>query len=627
MSTKTTTYEVFIRVKERWNLHANMPSDERAEAIGEAKSQSNVKAVTSVRVVRNDYDLGTGKSAESVVYSRGSQDDFGTDGGAAGGGRVFRAAAGTAAATQAKKRKFGIFTKLFGLAFGAFIVAILITWVATAVMESLPEVSRLVGKGGTGVQVWVFLLTFVGSFSSSAYAFISREELVKLDRKASNFTADEKKKLKRAMAPAPPSKSRQKALARAAAKRSVERARAAVLAGEQAGLEKEKEAHVDAAQAALNAAMDSAKQEDAVRLKAELGEAAGLEAAAETPADPEPPEERERAQLSAPAEAMKMGLMTFLSDGLQVVAETSPKLDAFNKFGVNLYLAGACERMGLDQGLNQGEVASILTDCVEVLGTKSEQAERFASAYDSYLLDPKYLGMIEAGRGAMEARLSGDPEAAKQLDQALKKWATPKGDEETTSGTIAVLFTDIVGSTAMTQTFGDAAAQEVVRTHNRIVRAALTTYQGREVKHTGDGIMASFANTAHAVEASMYIQRKVVSSNATNPTVPLGIKIGINAGEPIVEDNDLFGTTVQLSARIVDKATVGQVMVSGVVRSICQGKSFVFADRGTREMKGFAEPVQLFEAVWDPDAAEAAQTDPAPSAAPRIAAVSVGELP
>jgi class 3 adenylate cyclase len=160
--------------------------------------------------------------------------------------------------------------------------------------------------------------------------------------------------------------------------------------------------------------------------------------------------------------------------------------------------------------------------------------------------------MIEAGRDAMQSQMRGSANAAMMMEKALDEWNTRKTDDQTSAGTIAVMFTDIVGSTNMTQVHGDAAAQEVVRTHNRIVRASLTTYQGREVKHTGDGIMASFANTAQAVEAGIYIQRKVAQDNASGPPVPLGVKIGINAGEPIVEDDDLFGTTVQLAARIVD---------------------------------------------------------------------------
>jgi adenylate cyclase len=125
------------------------------------------------------------------------------------------------------------------------------------------------------------------------------------------------------------------------------------------------------------------------------------------------------------------------------------------------------------------------------------------------------------------------------------------------------------------------------------------------VKHTGDGIMASFNNVANSVEAAIFIMRKVTAENATSK-IPLGLKIGINAGEPIVEDDDLFGTTVQLSARICDKATNHQVLVSETVKGICQGKSMSFTARGTREMKGFKEPIPLYEAVWQEAGAAAA---------------------
>ena len=78
----------------------------------------------------------------------------------------------------------------------------------------------------------------------------------------------------------------------------------------------------------------------------------------------------------------------------------------------------------------------------------------------------------------------------------------------------------------------------------------------------------------------------------------LGVKIGINAGEPIVEDDDLFSTTVQLSAQIIDKATNYQILVSEIVKGIYRGKAITFEDRGTREMKGSKEPLALYEAMW-----------------------------
>ena len=78
----------------------------------------------------------------------------------------------------------------------------------------------------------------------------------------------------------------------------------------------------------------------------------------------------------------------------------------------------------------------------------------------------------------------------------------------------------------------------------------------------------------------------------------LNIKIGLNAGEPISEDNDLFGSTVQMSARIVDKAKGDQILVSENVQSICAGKNINFINRGQFSMKGFSEPTTIYEVDW-----------------------------
>ena len=96
-------------------------------------------------------------------------------------------------------------------------------------------------------------------------------------------------------------------------------------------------------------------------------------------------------------------------------------------------------------------------------------------------------------------------------------------------------------------------------------------------------------------------------SNQQNPDLPLHLKIGINAGEPIVEDNDLFGTVVQLSARIVDKAQADEIFVSEIVRGICTGKNYKFDSKGGYEMKGFDGPMTLYEVVWRNPGAAAAE--------------------
>jgi len=213
------------------------------------------------------------------------------------------------------------------------------------------------------------------------------------------------------------------------------------------------------------------------------------------------------------------------------------------------------------------------------------------------MADSRYMQMFQAGRNAINTYLEDENAGTQQLATAITEWNKPKPKEEP-SGPVTVLFTDIAGSTAMTQSLGDAGAQQVVRAHNRIVREALSAHAGKEVKHTGDGIMASFGKTTDSIQASIQMQRETMVHNETNPDLPLHLKIGLNAGEPLAEDNDLFGTVVQLSARIVDKASADQIYVSEIVRGICGGKDLKFENLGTFPMKGFEEDVTLFEALW-----------------------------
>jgi len=79
---------------------------------------------------------------------------------------------------------------------------------------------------------------------------------------------------------------------------------------------------------------------------------------------------------------------------------------------------------------------------------------------------------------------------------------------------------------------------------------------------------------------------------------PLSVRVGINAGEPIEEDGDLFGATVILASRIAAKAEGGEILVADTVRGLCSGKGFLFADRGEFVAKGFEEPVRVYEVMW-----------------------------
>ena len=161
-----------------------------------------------------------------------------------------------------------------------------------------------------------------------------------------------------------------------------------------------------------------------------------------------------------------------------------------------------------------------------------------------------------------------------------------------------IMFTDIESSTEFTQRLGDAKAQEVVHAHNEIVRDALQAHGGKEIKHTGDGIMASFSSSSGALGCAVAVQQAVVAHSEANPDTPLAVYIGLNAGEPIAEDNDLFGTAVQLARRLCDHAEPGQIVAADVVRQLAAGKDFLFSDLGETELRGFEDPVKLWELRW-----------------------------
>jgi class 3 adenylate cyclase len=169
---------------------------------------------------------------------------------------------------------------------------------------------------------------------------------------------------------------------------------------------------------------------------------------------------------------------------------------------------------------------------------------------------------------------------------------------ERDSGIRTVLFTDIVDSTTLTQTLGDEAALAMLVVHDRIVRDALSALGGREVKHTGDGIMAAFVSAAAAVRCAIHIQRELDKHAQANPERPLKVRVGAAAGEPVEQHNDLFGSTVQLAARLCAHAQPEQILVSTAIAELCIGKGLSFEDLGEVVLKGFGQPVRAHAAAW-----------------------------
>lgn len=179
---------------------------------------------------------------------------------------------------------------------------------------------------------------------------------------------------------------------------------------------------------------------------------------------------------------------------------------------------------------------------------------------------------------------------------------TPAGfavqrDGKTDSAVRTFLFTDIVGSTSLTEKYGDIITMTILRKHNEIVRGNLQINNGKEIKHTGDGIMATFMSTSKAVRSALEIQKELAAYRGKNPDVSLRVKIGINAGEPVTEGGDFFGVAVQLSKRLCDLADPDQILISDVVKALCMGRNFQFAELGEHNLKGITLPVKVFLAL------------------------------
>ena len=156
------------------------------------------------------------------------------------------------------------------------------------------------------------------------------------------------------------------------------------------------------------------------------------------------------------------------------------------------------------------------------------------------------------------------------------------------------LFTDIVNSTSLTDQYGDIITMTILRKHNEIVRNSLQKNAGKEVKHTGDGIMATFMSSSKAIHSALEIQDELKEYRQQNPNLPLHVRIGINAGEPVTEGDDFFGAAVQLTKRICDFAAPDQILISDIVKGLCMGRNFQFEELTAQNLKGFTNPVKTF---------------------------------
>ncbi len=182
---------------------------------------------------------------------------------------------------------------------------------------------------------------------------------------------------------------------------------------------------------------------------------------------------------------------------------------------------------------------------------------------------------------------------------------------------VTILFTDLVGSAALFDRRGDEAADALRQAHFASLRTAVLTHGGREIKSAGDGLMVAFTSAADAVRCAIDMQRAT-----TGVVGGLAVRIGLDAGEPLAEGEDFYGTPVIVASRLCDAAAAGEVLASEVVRRVAGARvTALMRPAGAMRFKGLSEPVSVASVHWREDEDKQAALDEADAPARPITVV------
>ncbi len=328
-----------------------------------------------------------------------------------------------------------------------------------------------------------------------------------------------------------------------------------------------------------------------------------------------------RALLGQDAEAKRL-----LSEAIHVASRSGARLElARARMDLAHLLAADSGQAQRDEARRQLDAA--YADFVDVgMAPLSRRAEALAKALGlrleakevSVLADRSDLTLLRgigAGRDAsgLESDLLLTRESvAHQLSELGSRL-----DTDTTAETIAevidrrivsapemprvmatFLVTDMVDSTAILERLGDEKAQILMQAHNRLLRAAARDHNGREVSNTGDGFILAFRAAPQAVACAIAIQRALIEFNARPGQEAVALRMGLEAGEPLLDEERLFGRALVSAVRVCGQANGGQILISESVRDLSLETPEPLIDKGMHQLKGFRNPIRLFEVDW-----------------------------
>src|SRR5262245_33793152 len=188
---------------------------------------------------------------------------------------------------------------------------------------------------------------------------------------------------------------------------------------------------------------------------------------------------------------------------------------------------------------------------------------------------------------------------------------------------VALVVTDLVGSTKLYTSLGEEAGNELRRAHDRILVEAVTSHGGKVVKGRGDGIMAAFDGAADALAAAVSMQQGIERLSRRSSAV-LSMRVGVSVGDVIWDNGDCFGVTPIEATRLCEAAEGGQILAAELVRAMARGRGgYEFQHLGGLTLKGLPDAVPALELSWRTPAAE---TGLPPSLAASAGAFFVGRV-
>ncbi len=292
-------------------------------------------------------------------------------------------------------------------------------------------------------------------------------------------------------------------------------------------------------------------------------------------------------------------LKYIIAEVTQLLGMSETPVNNYTKFGLNLFFAGACARLTKEFSLSAEEGMAVLARLMELTGVEKTMAYQFADNINEYGERPQYRKVVDAGDAIMAHHLNPENETNLELYDVIEEWNNPDNSVELPS-VHTFMFTDIVDSTSLTEELGNFSMQKVIRAHNKAVREALERYGGTEVKHTGDGIMATFNISKFAVDAAVQIQQDINLFSRQKPKLGFDVRIGLHSGEAVMEDDDYFGTAVQTAARICDEAGPEEIWVNEEIERANWKDQEKFSVAGDFLLKGLSKEVALYTVAWDP---------------------------